>query len=409
MRILFVHQAFPGPFQYLAGLLGALPRTTALFLSERQRRDLKIPGVRSLLIPPPKATDETDPVEREMLLAMRRGATTANALLRLQRGGFRPDIVCTTASGGYALYAADVFPDAFHAVYADWFYTKGANYTFFNEGKARSPADFAPARARNWCQLNALTDSNLAFTFTKWQKEQFPTALASSIHVVHQGVDTHFFAPIRGYKAQFDGYTLPAEAEFVTFAGRSLDPSRGFGQFAKTIPTLLAARPTCHVLIMAGTTNGDSADESAAMPEALTALRPEEQARVHFLGFRPQAEYRDLLRISTVHVYLTAPFALSSGLFEAMSCGCLTVGSDTAPVREVINHGKNGFLCDFWGTDALAETVIGLLQKKEQMLPIRQAARQTILDSYNLKKQGQQHLDLLLHSYEKWKVKPVQA
>lgn len=407
MRILFVHQAFPGPFQYLAGLLGSMPRTTVLFLSERQRREVKIPGVRSLSISPPKVEENHDPVEREMLLALRRGANTANALLRLQRGGFRPDIVCTSSGGGYGLYATDVFPDAFHAVYADWFYTKGANYTFFNDGKPRSPADFAPARARNWCQLNALAECDLAFTFTKWQKSQFSGPFADSIHVVRQGVDTQFFAPRRGDNAQFDGYPLPADAEFVTFAGRSLEPSRGFGQFAKCVPALLAARPKCHVLIMAGASNGDSVEDPIAMPETLKALSPEDSARVHFLGFRPYAEYRDLLRISTVHVYLTAPFALSSGLFEAMSCGCLMVGADTEPVREVITYGKNGFLCDFWDADALAAIVIGLLQKKDQMLPIRQAARQTIVESYNIKKQGQQHMDLLLRSYAKWKGKPV--
>lgn len=407
MRILFVHQAFPGPFQYMAGLLGALSRTTVLFLSERHRREVKIPGVRSLLIPTPKPTEEHDPVEREMLQALRRGASTANALLRLQRGGFRPDIVCSSAGDGYALYAADVFPDAFHAVYADWFYTKGVNYTFFTAGKTRSPADFAPARARNWCQLNALTDAHLSFTFTQWQKEQFPPHLAESMHVVRQGVDTQFFAPRKGSKAQFDGYPLPEKAEFVTFAGRSLEPSRGFGQFVKSIPALLAARPDCHVLIMAGTSNGDTVDEPTPRPEALLALSPEDQARVHFLGFRPYAEYRDLLRISTVHVYLTAPFALSSGLFEAMSCGCLMVGADTEPVREVITHGKNGFLCDFWDTEALTATIVGLLEKKEQMLPIRQAARHTIVDAYNIKKQGQYHTDLLLQNYHAWKAKSV--
>lgn len=68
-------------------------------------------------------------------------------------------------------------------------------------------------------------------------------------------------------------------------------------------------------------------------------------------------EYRRMLRASTVHVYLTAPYALSTGILEAMSCGVLVVGSDTAPVREVLRHGSNGFLCDFWDAQAMSETV----------------------------------------------------
>lgn len=401
MRILFIHQSFPGQFQYLAGALGALPRTTVLFLAERQRREVKIAGVRSLMIPPPKPVESADAVERELLIATRRGACTANVLLRLHKEGFKPDIVCTSSGGGQALYIADVFPDAFRAVYADWFYTKGANYTFFGEGQSRSPADFAPARARNWCQYNALADCDFAFTFTQWQREQFPPCLAERIQVIHQGVDTRFFSPRTGAAAALDACGLPPQAEVVTFTGRSLEAFRGFGQFAKSIPALLAARPLCHVLIMAG--GNRTGNEQASLPEALEHLTAAEQARVHFLGFRPYAEYRALLRASTVHVYLTAPFSLSSGLFEAMSCGCLLVGSDTEPVREVIRHGENGFLCDFWDSAALSQTIIGLLDRAPLMQPIRDAARRTIIDSYDVQQQGPQLLELLSKHYEAWK------
>lgn len=45
---------------------------------------------------------------------------------------------------------------------------------------------------------------------------------------------------------------------------------------------------------------------------------PEDQrVRVHVLGPRPLKEYRELLRASTVHVYLAAPHALTTGRWKA--------------------------------------------------------------------------------------------
>ena len=110
-----------------------------------------------------------------------------------------------------------------------------------------------------------------------------------------------------------------------------------------------------------------------------------------------------MLRASTVHVYFTAPFALSAGLFESMSCGCLLVSSDTEPVREVVRHGENGFLCDFWDYGMLADITAELLARSDAMGPVRAAARQRIVEEYNLKVQIPRHLNLLLSAYADWK------
>jgi glycosyltransferase involved in cell wall biosynthesis len=69
-----------------------------------------------------------------------------------------------------------------------------------------------------------------------------------------------------------------------------------------------------------------------------------------------------LLQLSRVHVYLTYPFVLSWSLLEAMSVGCTIVASDTAPLREAIDHDVTGRLVDFFDGDALAGQVCELLQ-----------------------------------------------
>ena len=95
-------------------------------------------------------------------------------------------------------------------------------------------------------------------------------------------------------------------------------------------------------------------------------------------------ELREIYRISKVHVYLTYPFVLSWSLLEAMSCGCLVIGSDTEPVREVIKHKQNGFLVPFHNSKQLANQIIEALNDKDHNMKLRTNARKTIINNYNL-------------------------
>ena len=66
-----------------------------------------------------------------------------------------------------------------------------------------------------------------------------------------------------------------------------------------------------------------------------------------------------------------------------MSAGCVVIGSDTAPVREVLNN-ENGLLVPFFDFDQLAERVIEALTYPRRFRSIRTQARRTILDQYDL-------------------------
>lgn len=121
MRILFLHHTFPGPFRQLAARLGGLPGNEIVFLSERSRRDVWIPGVRNLTVSGVQPVMAKDRAERELLQMMRYGSRFANALLKLQQGGFEPDIVYAHPRWGCSFFAQDIFPQAFHAVYAEWY------------------------------------------------------------------------------------------------------------------------------------------------------------------------------------------------------------------------------------------------------------------------------------------------
>ena len=106
--------------------------------------------------------------------------------------------------------------------------------------------------------------------------------------------------------------------------------------------------------------------------------------RVIFLGKVSPRDYLKILQVSACHVYLTYPFVLSWSCVEALSAGCLVVGSATPPVEEVIEPGKNGLLVDFFDRQAWADTVSDCLANPEKYAPLRAAARQKAIEQYDL-------------------------
>jgi glycosyltransferase involved in cell wall biosynthesis len=107
-------------------------------------------------------------------------------------------------------------------------------------------------------------------------------------------------------------------------------------------------------------------------------------SRFLFLGHIDPAELAQLLSLSDVHLYLTVPFVLSWSLFNALACGCVVIGSDVAPVREVIEPGVNGLIEPLFDVDRLAAAVLRVLDDPAEFAPLAQAARRTIEERYSL-------------------------
>ncbi len=68
-----------------------------------------------------------------------------------------------------------------------------------------------------------------------------------------------------------------------------------------------------------------------------------------------------------------------------MSVSCVVVASNTGPVKEVIEHGVNGLLVDFFDAAALSRQVVEVLSQSAAFSVLGQRARQTVIDRYDLK------------------------
>jgi hypothetical protein len=63
------------------------------------------------------------------------------------------------------------------------------------------------------------------------------------------------------------------------------------------------------------------------------------------------------------------------------------VGSATPPVQEVISDGVDGRLVGFFDQPALVEAVVGAVQRPQDHILLRKAARERALANYDLQDQ----------------------
>src|ERR1700754_2876095 len=92
MKILFIHQNFPGQYRHLARFLGASSQHEVVFMT--QRTDADLPGVRKLVYKPARqVTKGTHHYVRETEAGVLNAQNVARLALKLKESGFVPDIM----------------------------------------------------------------------------------------------------------------------------------------------------------------------------------------------------------------------------------------------------------------------------------------------------------------------------
>ena len=67
-----------------------------------------------------------------------------------------------------------------------------------------------------------------------------------------------------------------------------------------------------------------------------------------------------------------------------MAVAKVVVASDTPPVKEVIEHGKNGLLFNFFDVQGLAQQVVQVLANRKDYAHLGITARKTVVQRYDL-------------------------
>ena len=396
MNIIFIHRNFPAQFKFLADILSNNPENNVLFVTNNTATPTfgKIKKLSYKL--KRKVPDDCHRYLRFYEESIIHGQAAAEMLASIKMSGFEPDVI-VGHSWGNSLFVKEIFPDVPYIAYIEWYYNYHNSDVDFKD-KNISIDEKASLMCKNAHILQDLVNCDYAISPTNWQKSQIPKIFHDKIKILHEGINTDICVPDENvqFKVPQKDIILTSKDEVLTYATRGMEEYRGFPEFMKAASILMKQRPNMHVLIGGEdrVCYGRQLRNDTFKQKMLRELEFD-MDRLHFTGPLPYSEYLKLLQVSTAHIYLTYPFVLSWSFIEAMSCGCRIIASDTAPVQEVLEDGKEGLMVDFYDIDKMVSLANDIMDHREKYDNLRKNAREKAIKNYNLKTLLPQQLEFL--------------
>jgi glycosyltransferase involved in cell wall biosynthesis len=319
------------------------------------------------------------------------GAAATVKAEQLKNAGFQPDLVIGHPGWGEMAFLREVYPDVPQIQVGEYYYhSRGADTDFDPEFPARTMEAKISTTSRNGVLAMSYAQADAIVAPTPFQASLIPEVYQPRVKVIHEGIDTAK-ASRREPKQLVgaNGQPIDQSCPVISLVNRRFEPMRGFHVFMRMLPRLQELVPNAHVLLIGAddphgiyglAPRGGGTWKAAMLAEMQDKLDME---RVHFIEPMSYESLLDVFSSVTAHVYYTYPFVLSWSLLDAMACEAVLVGSDTAPVRDVVRHGENGLLVDFFDTEALAQTLAQVCRDPQGHRALGEAARRTVVQDYD--------------------------
>jgi glycosyltransferase involved in cell wall biosynthesis len=303
----------------------------------------------------------------------------------------RPDVKPDLIVGHSGFLTTTFLSELYHCPAVNYFeyyyWTSGSDMDFRPDFPCRD-IDRLRARVRNAVLLLDLDNCRFGYSPTQWQRDRLPKEYHAKVRVIFDGIDTRIWQPRPELPRRVGRWNLPEGMRVVTYVARGMESFRGFDIFMKMAKIISERRQDVTFVVVGEDRVVYGGDKeiigNRTFKEWVLAQDKYDLSRFVFTGLLPVNVLAQLLAISDLHVYLSVPFVLSWSLMDALACGATVVASDTAPVREMIEHEKNGLLVDFFDIEGLVETASKVLDAPQAFKYLGQAGRQMIQERYSL-------------------------
>lgn len=388
-QILFIHRSLGGQFEFFGGWLAqqGWDVTFACCTDNLGAHDL--PGIRVVGFEM-KVVDIPEGDYRHALgFAAANALGVAELLYRMRNvEGYDPDVVMAHVGWGVGLCVKQIWPETAYIAYHEWYYT---NRDWDKAGKPEYPATLGQMAADRMRNLPITAEFDLAdanWCPTRFQASRFPPVLRRLISVVPDGVDCEAHRPDPEAAIDFDWLRIPSGEKILTYATRGMEPTRGFPQFMRGLKDLQKRRDDFHTVILANESVSYGGKLGAGDSWRLRMLDELDldQRKLHIFGMRTRPQYRRVLQASSVHCYFSEPFVTSWSLSDALATGCMVIGSDTAPVRELIEDMRTGILVDMNDPEEIADMIEWCFDHPQDATEIRARARGEMVREYDSRK-----------------------
>jgi glycosyltransferase involved in cell wall biosynthesis len=384
MHILFIHQNFPAQFGHVAAYLVQRHGFRCTFLSQQQpgqsggieRIQYQLRG---------GATPQTHYCSRSFENAIWHSHALYEALE--PRTDLRPDLIVAHSGFLSTVFLRELYDCPIVNYFEYYYWTRGGDMDFRPDFPY--PAiNRLRARARNAVLLLDLENCDIGYSPTRWQRSRFPRRFQDKLRTIFDGLDTTVWRPLAGVPRRIAGRDIPEGMRIVTYVSRGMESIRGFDIFMKAAHLLCQRRRDVVFVIVGEDRICYGGDEEfigqKSFKDWVLARDHYDLSRFIFTGPMPIGTLAQLFALSDLHIYLTVPFVLSWSLLNGLACGATVLASDTAPVREVIEPGKNGLVVDFFDVEGLANTASKVLDAPGDYKHLGRAGIELIRERYSL-------------------------